>query len=140
MGRLIFSVSRSPRTQSFLSGFLHIPHLTCSTVFSLLLRNLFLSHFKFLSSFLPCFFHFSSPSNPFIYSLTLLLSLLFRDFIEHPRHSKRSFCSHITVQLAYLLHLSYRTYLRHAFSLGRYHTLILPLITFTNASSMTTNS
>lgn len=140
MGRLIFSVSRSPRSQSFLSGFLHIPHLTCSTVFSLLLRNLFLSRFKFLSSFLSCFFHFSSPFNPFIYSLSLsLLSLLFRDFIEHSRHSKRSFCSHITVRLAYLLHLSY-IYLQHTFSLGRYHTLILPLITFTNASSMTTNS
>lgn len=61
-GRLIFPVSPSPRSQSFLSGFLHIPHLTCSTIFPP--RNLFLSRFKF-------FF----PSLPFLSSIFLLILL-----------------------------------------------------------------
>lgn len=57
-GRLIFPVSPSPRSQSFLSGFLHIPHLTCSTIFPpcLVISSYLASNFSFLP------FLFSLPS------------------------------------------------------------------------------
>lgn len=80
-GRLIFPVSPSPRSQSFLSGFLHIPHLTCSTIFPpcLVISSYLASNF----SFLPFLFSLPSLFNPFI--ILSLSSLLFRKhslFIE----------------------------------------------------------
>lgn len=101
-------------------------------------RNLFLSHFKFLFfpfSLLPL--PFPSLFNPFI---ILPRRCSFETpFIEQPRRTKRSFYSH-QHHSSISLFITCVVRLWHTFSFGRYHTLILPLITFTNASSMTTNS